>query len=79
LKYFFTTGLATSDGSTTSAENVKKALVDLINEENKKKPLSDEKITKILNQRGIEISRRTIAKYREELGILSSSGRKRYD
>ena len=51
---------------------------DTIKSENKKKPLSDEQISKILNNRGINIARRTIAKYREELGILSSSKRKIY-
>lgn len=79
LKYFFTTGLATSDGATTSVENVKKSLQEVIDQEDKRKPLSDQKLAKLLNDQGIEISRRTIAKYREELGIHSSSGRKRYD
>lgn len=79
LKYFFSTGLQTSDGEITSVENVKKTLQGIINNEEKRKPLSDQKIAEILNERGIQISRRTIAKYRDELGILSSSLRKRYE
>ena len=51
---------------------------ETIKSENKKKPLSDEQISKMLNNRGINIARRTVAKYREELGILSSSKRKVY-
>ncbi len=78
LKYFFSTGLTTSSGDVTSSENVKKTLQELIENENKKKPLSDQKITKLLNEMGIQISRRTVAKYRDELGILSSSSRKRF-
>lgn len=79
LKYFFTTGLMTSDGEITSTENVKKTLLELIENENKRKPLSDQKLTELLNERGVEISRRTVAKYRDELEIPSSSSRKRYD
>ncbi|OEF99693.1 RNA polymerase sigma-54 factor [Vulcanibacillus modesticaldus] len=78
LKYFFSTGLSTSDGDVTSSENVKKLLQEIIDNEDKRKPLSDQKIANLLNKKGINISRRTIAKYRDELGILSSSARKRY-
>lgn len=79
LKYFFTTGITTADGTDISAENVKKEIVLQVEQENKSKPLSDQKLTDILNKKGINISRRTVAKYRDELGILSSSNRKRYD
>lgn len=58
--------------------NIKKALEEVINEENKTKPLSDQAISEILNEKGMAISRRTVAKYREELGIKSSSKRKRF-
>lgn len=58
--------------------NIKKALEKVIKEEDKKKPLSDQLISEILKNMGITISRRTVAKYREELGIKSSSKRKRF-
>ena len=58
--------------------SIKRMIQETITSENKKKPLSDDQISKILNDRGINIARRTIAKYREELGILSSSKRKQY-
>ncbi len=51
---------------------------EIINKENKKKPLSDAKITEMLNEKGIDISRRTVAKYRENIGIPKSSMRKVY-
>lgn len=79
LKYFFTTGITTSDGLDISSENVKQEILQQIEIENKRKPLSDQKLTDILNKKGINISRRTVAKYRDELGIQSSSGRRRYD
>lgn len=79
LKYFFSNGLLTSGGESTSSENVKKRIQDVIDEEEKGKPLSDQKIAEILKEEGIKISRRTVAKYRDELGILSSSQRKRYE
>ncbi|GAB7386663.1 RNA polymerase factor sigma-54 [Bacillaceae bacterium] len=78
LKYFFTTGLTTESGNLASAESVKKRLKELVDGEDKKRPLSDQKIAELLKKDGIIISRRTVAKYREELGILSSAKRKRY-
>lgn len=79
LKFFFSSGISTSDGNSTSSENVKKKLRDLIENEDKRKPLSDQKLTELLNNEGINISRRTVAKYRDELAILPSSSRKRFD
>lgn len=58
--------------------NIKKALEEVIKKENKRKPLSDQAISEILKEKGMIISRRTVAKYREELGIKSSSKRKRF-
>ncbi|WP_300350731.1 RNA polymerase factor sigma-54 [Clostridium sp.] len=58
--------------------NIKKALEEIIKEENKSKPLSDQAISGILKEKGLAISRRTVAKYREEIGIKSSSKRKRF-
>ncbi|MFC1692979.1 RNA polymerase factor sigma-54 [Candidatus Latescibacterota bacterium] len=77
LKYFFTQRISSSDGSEDlSAKSVKEKLRLLIEEENHKKPLSDQKITDILNEQSISISRRAIAKYRDELQIPPARLRK---
>ncbi len=78
LKYFFSSGIESSDGEATSSTSVKELIRTLIENENKHKPLSDQKITEVLNKRGLNIARRTAAKYREELGILSSKYRREY-
>ncbi|CCQ95232.1 putative RNA polymerase sigma-54 factor [[Clostridium] ultunense Esp] len=77
LKYFFTSGLSTSKGDVSST-SIKAIIKDIIEGENQKKPYSDQKISDILKGKGISISRRTVAKYRDELEIPSSSIRKRY-
>lgn len=69
LKYFFSEGLETENGEAISNKNVKIRIKEIIESENKNKPLSDDEIAKILNQEGIKIARRTVAKYREQLGI----------
>ena len=77
LKYFFTRALPTTNGEADiSAERAKSALRALINSEDKKRPLSDQKLSQLLAAQGIQLSRRTVAKYRDELGIPSTSGRK---
>ncbi len=78
LKFFFSSGLSKTGGEAISSNSIKDYIKDLISEEDPQKPLSDEKITKILQKKGISISRRTVAKYRDNLRILSSSKRKRY-
>ncbi len=79
IKDLFTTGLSRSnDGEDVSAKIIKTAIKDLIDKENKEKPLSDQVICDILSKEGMNISRRTVAKYREEIGIKSSKGRKRF-
>ncbi len=78
LKYFFSSKLSTSSGIDVSAMAVKEKIKKLIENENKKKPYSDSEIVKILQSQGIKIARRTVAKYREEMGIESSSQRKKY-
>ncbi len=78
LKYFFTSKLSTSSGIDVSAMAVKEKIKKIIENENRKKPYSDSEIVKILKSQGIKIARRTVAKYREELGIESSSKRKIY-
>ncbi len=77
LKYFFSSGVSSNKGD-VSAISIKAIIKDLIEKEDVKKPLSDQKITDILKGKGISISRRTVAKYRDELNIPSSTLRKRY-
>ncbi|MDR0802129.1 RNA polymerase factor sigma-54 [Fluviicola sp.] len=69
LKYFFSESLSTDNGEEVSTREVKKILTDAIESENKKKPLTDEHLAKLLNDKGYNIARRTIAKYREQLNI----------
>lgn len=77
LKYFFNTGLGGKDGGVDVASEVlKQKLKALIDNENAKKPLSDQKIVELLSREDINVARRTIAKYREMMGIASSSDRK---
>ncbi len=78
LKYFFSTSLSTTDGADVSVEYIKNKMQGLFDAEDSKKPLSDMKIVKELKRFDIEISRRTVTKYREALGVLSSHKRKCY-
>jgi len=77
LKFFFNTGINTSSGNILSAESIRAKIREIIASEDPKKPYSDQKIVQILKQQGIDIARRTVAKYRESMGILSSSQRKK--
>ncbi len=77
LKYFFSSHVRTLDGRAISAVAVKAHLHELIEAENSAKPLSDQALTGLLAGRGIRIARRTVAKYRESLGIPSSTDRRR--
>jgi len=69
LKYFFSEGLQKDDGEEVSTREIKKILQDCIDKEDKKKPLTDEKLAQILKEKSYNIARRTVAKYREQLGI----------
>ena len=69
LKFFFSESLQTDSGEEVSTREVKKILSDLIGEESKKHPLSDERLTELLTEKGYNIARRTVAKYREQLNI----------
>ena len=69
LKFFFSEAMQNSDGQDVSSIEIKAILKQTIDSENKYKPLSDSQITKILNDKGYVIARRTVAKYREQLGI----------
>ncbi len=76
FKFFFASGLGNEQGMTT--EGIKQALKDLIASENPRSPYSDQKLSELLKEKEMEISRRTVAKYRDELGIPSTAIRKRY-
>jgi len=69
LKYFFSEGISTDTGEDVSSREVKQTLKDLIDKEEKSKPLSDDKLEKLLKAKGYNIARRTVAKYREQLNI----------
>jgi RNA polymerase sigma-54 factor len=69
LKYFFSEGMQTTDGEEVSTRQIKSILKECIENEDKKKPLTDEKLSKILKDKGYNIARRTVAKYREQLNI----------
>lgn len=77
FKYFFSSHVSTADGGECSAIAIQAMIKKLVAEEPAKKPLSDSKIAQLLNDKGIQVARRTVAKYREALGITSSSDRKR--
>jgi len=77
LKFFFSSGLATSDGEDVSARGIKAQLQKLVQEEDPKHPLTDQAIVNILRESGVQIARRTVAKYRDQLGVLSARMRKR--
>jgi len=70
LKFFFSESLSTDSGEEVSTREVKKILSDMIEAEDKKRPLSDERLTELLQEKGYNIARRTVAKYREQLRIL---------
>ena len=78
LKYFFNAGIENKDGKSISSKGIKNLIKSIISKENIQRPISDQDIVNILKKKEISISRRTIAKYRDEMGILSSSKRKRY-
>lgn len=78
LKYFFASSISEAAGDGISSTSVKTQIQKLINDENSQKPLSDQKIAEILSEEGINISRRTVAKYRDEMRIPASSMRRRF-
>src|SRR5262245_27452092 len=77
LKFFFSSGLSTTSGEDVSARGIKAKIQKLVSEEEAKRPLTDQAIVNILKDEGIQIARRTVAKYRDQLGILSARMRKR--
>ncbi|SMO65210.1 RNA polymerase factor sigma-54 [Melghirimyces algeriensis] len=79
FRFFFSTGISNQKGGNMSVRIVKDKMVQIIESEEKTKPLSDQKIADRLKQDGIRVSRRTVAKYREEMGIAASKVRQRFD
>ncbi|TMQ61506.1 MAG: RNA polymerase factor sigma-54 [Candidatus Eisenbacteria bacterium] len=77
LKFFFSSGLETEDGEDVSARTAKDIIKTLIEEEDRKEPLSDQRIAELLHEKGLRIARRTVAKYREQLSILPARFRRR--
>ncbi len=77
LKYFFSSGVTNTDGDGISSNSIKELIKEIISQENPKHPYSDQDIEQLLGEKNIEISRRTVAKYRESMNILSSSKRRR--
>lgn len=76
LRFFFSSGVGDSVGESFSAASVKQIIRDLVDAEDAHRPLSDEQLTQLLGERGIPISRRTVAKYRDEAGIAGSHKRR---
>ncbi|MFA6717243.1 MAG: RNA polymerase factor sigma-54 [Victivallales bacterium] len=78
FKFFFTGGYQTNDGEEISSRSIKEKIKDLIAAEDKAKPLSDNKISQLLKDEGLNVARRTVAKYREQLGIQATNLRREF-
>ena len=77
LKFFFSSALATASGEEASARSIRAKLQKMVSEEDSAKPLTDQQIVHLFQEQGIQIARRTVAKYRDQLGILPARMRKR--
>jgi RNA polymerase sigma-54 factor len=77
LKFFFSSALSTASGEDASARSIRAKLEKMVSEENNAKPLTDQQIVHLFQEQGIQIARRTVAKYRDQLGILPARMRKR--
>src|SRR5690606_38402026 len=78
LKYFFSSGVESGRGEGVAAEAVKRLIADLIRQEDPAAPLSDQALAEALAAKGLKIARRTVAKYRDEMGVPNSGQRRRY-
>lgn len=78
MKFFFSSGVSGEDGTGVSSNSIKSIIKDMVDKEDPTKPLSDQDMAEMLSEKGIAISRRTVAKYREGMNILSSSKRRRF-
>ena len=76
LKYFFSEGLENKDGEEVSTRELKKVLQECVENEDKHKPLTDDQLVSLMNEKGYKVARRTIAKYRDQLGIPKARMRK---
>ena len=76
MKSFFSESIDTGYGSVVSSTEIKNRIKEIVGAEDKRNPLSDEKITSILSEDGYKIARRTVAKYREKVGILKAKMRR---
>jgi len=76
LKFFFQSGLTVRNGEDVASESVKEKIRGIVDSEDKRKPYSDQHIAALLSNDSVEIARRTVAKYREAMGILPSSKRR---
>ena len=76
LKYFFSEATQNSDGEEITTKEIKKHLADHIKNEDKKKPIPDDKLSEMLKEKGYTVARRTVAKYREQLGLPAARLRK---
>jgi RNA polymerase sigma-54 factor len=77
LKFFFSSHVSTDEGGACSSTAIRAFIKKLVSEESPQKPLSDSKIAKMLSSQGIQVARRTVAKYREAMAIPPSNERKR--
>ena len=78
MKYFFNSGISTTEGDFIASESVKNKIKEIVDAEDSRKPYSDQRIAELLSAHNINIARRTVTKYREMLRIGSSSERKRH-
>ncbi|MEI8312462.1 MAG: RNA polymerase sigma-54 factor, partial [Verrucomicrobiota bacterium] len=78
IKYFFTHGYTNSDGEEVSNESVRQAILAIVRDESSRHPHSDQDMVRLLKEQGLAVARRTIAKYRDQLGILPSHLRKSF-
>ena len=78
MKYFFTSGVQTADGTGMSSTRIKDMVSEMLKGEDPANPFSDQEIVKMLSAKGVNLARRTVAKYRSELNILPSNLRKVY-
>lgn len=78
MKYFFSSGVDDESGTMISSQSIKREIRDMVEAEDTKKPLSDQRIADMLNEKGLNISRRTVAKYRDEMGLQTAGKRRRY-
>ena len=76
LKYFFSEGLENQEGEEVSTRELKKALLESVENEDKRKPLTDDELVEVMTAKGYKVARRTIAKYRDQLGIPKARLRK---